>query len=242
VTVKLIRWVASAIGLVFLAAQPACERHRSIPDRRNWLANCNGSVRCETLVSYTRHRLGGADILVTGCQADELRQEVMFTASWRVATASRHVFEWDAVVIDNEVFPLHGVVVKLLGCHLGKLPSRTGPYADVLVSPASFAWAAPKADNVFLPIEGQALLDHDFLAFTRLDPSTNGKAPQSVTVLVTPIMADNSDVHPNLREGDTFAWGDLRATIVRIVHNFSPFTGWVEVSLSDRPGPENDPR
>lgn len=86
--------------------------------------------------------------------------------------------------------------------------------------PQGFDWAALADDEVFIPFQGEATLDHSFRATATLDRAADGSATH-VNVSLGDLDASHTET-PALGAGDRFAWGSHEAT--------------VSVSLKDRTG------
>jgi hypothetical protein len=134
------------------------------------------------------------------------------------------------------IFPMPKHLVALGACNPTQTDDhgRTFPPVGVLElrAPASFDWAAPKPGNVFIPLQGEAILDHDYHATAILDVLGDaGTSALSATITTTrPKEAD--DQHPHMRPMDSFRWGNRRATVVRIIEPIAKAAGWVEIELT----------
>jgi hypothetical protein len=231
--VKRTSWIARATLCLMLGSAPSCKprEETECTIRKGRIirpAGCNGTERCPELDIRQHAHFGGADVHLLGCE--EGLHQVALNVSWPVTIGSRHIFEYTGWVIWGYLFPLRGEVVRNLGCS-HSCRGFPGPGAEIDLSPENVAWAAPSRDNVFLPLgDGEVFLDHDFRVRTKFEYADD-PAATPITVVVEPL-AGKAQAYGPLHIGDSFPWGDLRATIVRIIDRFHSFDGWVEVSLS----------
>jgi hypothetical protein len=166
----------------------------------------------------------------------------MFRASWTTVGASSHLFEWTAAAHEGDVFPLHGAVARLVGCsnmtiHGQRILGRdqlNPPRSDATfeVCPPAFASAAPAQDHVFVPLQGEVSLDHDWRATAIFEPPVKTDTAPSVTIFIGGVL-DWAELYTTLHQGQSFPWGPHKATIVRVVAPRAPVIGWAEVALSD---------
>ncbi len=156
------------------------------------------------------HLAGGSTINVRS-----LGPPCRFEVSWQRADAAADSFRatFDARV--GEVFALHGYVVRLHECHgpVFRTDHFLPPSAAVIPDPPDFQWAAPDADNVFIPLSGEATLEGDHVARAALG-GPRWEQADSVTVSVADAK-ETPTVYRNLRTGDSFRWGTHRAAIVQ---------------------------
>ena len=179
----------------------------------------------------TPQRVGKFAILLTGCRRKEMK--VLFTGSWAIDDASSRLFEWKAAARFGGVIPFEGVVVAPLGCSERGPGSYPYPGGELMLRPDGFADLALAPGDVFIPLDGDASLDHSPRATATLEAKTaDAIAP---TVAVSVASDGGHTMQRGLRARDLFVWGDRQAAIVRIVEpqggEFGAI-GWVEVRVA----------
>jgi hypothetical protein len=136
----------------------------------------------------------------------------------------------------DEPFPLPGGIVRPLYCQgVSYLNNHPVPPIFVLQShPPPVAWAEPLAlGDVFIPLQGEAVLDRDAYATAELDSKPDASLGPSAKIKVKQ-RAPGSGTYSGKRVGESFVWGSSQAEIVRII-DWHPVTGgWVEVRLTRR--------
>jgi hypothetical protein len=243
--------VAATVIAFELSASVSCRPHANRtharntdpPDERGYI--CLDSDRCGAVMGSAPEDLGKARFVLVSCRPEH-RRETIFRASWTTNGASPHLFEWTGVAHEYDVVPLHGEVVRLAMCSNGTLNAQSG-HGDYAVRPGSsavfevgppaFAWAAPAPGHVFVPLQGEATLDHDWQATAVFEPPVEGFPDPSVTLFLAEVHKAEFHQLPNLylrvRAGETFEWGNRKATIVRIVEPRVDVFGWAEVALNE---------
>jgi hypothetical protein len=195
---------------------------------------CDGKRYCHDFDYRHPDPFLGASIGVTECKA---KQTAVLFGFWSVQDASSRPFEWSAEVRFGGVFPSLGHVGTNMGCG-NEHPQALSPEAIVAADPDGFAWAMLDGDDVFIPLRGEATIDHAVHATAVLDGTDSASAPR-VTVSTEEPPAPPS-AHRGLGLRDSFPWGGHRATVVRVVapqDGVLGAIGWVEVSLSDGAAP-----
>jgi hypothetical protein len=176
-------------------------------------------------------RVFGASILVR-----EFSSPCRLETTWQVNAKPTQEFLVTLVADKGSVFPMPEHMVSLGGC-IPKGTDELGrvfpPFAILeLRPPAYFDWAAPKPGNVYIPLQGEAILDGDYHATAMLDARDDARSGElSVTVATTSPAKANED-YPHLRPRDSFRWGRSEATVVRVIEPIAKAVGWVEIELS----------
>jgi hypothetical protein len=232
-------WIAWSLLISSSAVTlPACQRHEDgnvdagMADQHSldlYHAVCNGKRYCDDFDTRWPYRYLGATIGLTGCVGSDT---VSLFGSWDVDDAGSRPFEWKATVRRGGVFPSSGFLAASLGCvNYG----RKLPFPGVLVAfePEGFAGANLGGDDVFIPLQGEATIDHGSRAIAMLDDPADASALH-VTVSVEDPGAARTE-HRGLGPGDRFSWGAYRATIVQVVRpqeGTLGAIGWVEIKPS----------
>jgi hypothetical protein len=196
-----------------------------------WYEFCDGTRRC-TSFSDGAHKIGDADLALAGCRSQE--RQAMFEGASAAEDAASPAFNWKATVRWGGVFPSGSVVAAVLDCT--ERSSAAYPFPDVglLVMPDGFAHTMLDDGDVFIPVGGEATLDH-VRATVALEASGTDAATPAATVSVAKV-PEAAKTYPKLHVNDAFQWSDRRATIVRILPAQSGtfgVIGWVEVRLWD---------
>jgi hypothetical protein len=231
----------SIVGIVLAAILFACS-HNSDGDRLNEMPppsdlrqeTCDGVRDCESFDGREPRKMGPLDLRIGGCW----HRQRLAPLDGREGgdAASSPLFEWSAMVRWGGVFPIGNAVASPLDCTEHGPGSFPFPSVTLLVAPEGFTDAGLAPGNVFIPMHGEATLDHDFKATADLDPSSDDASVPAVTVLIANGRA-YPRVHRGLRAGDAFRWGNRDATVARILPTQSGkfgVIGWVEVRLSRR--------
>jgi hypothetical protein len=181
-------------------------------------------------------------ILGAWITATKFGSPCLMATSWPFWQPRAHYFRATFLAREKEVFPLRDGLVQLDWCH-AIVPMRLSggghvhpPGAIVLENPFEVAPGLALAPgDVFVPLRGDARLDSTFVATARLgEPGSAGTPEATITVVHAP---DPPIVHGGLRLGDSFAWSDRVAMLVRIVEPQPPHAiGWIEVSLAPSAG------
>ena len=191
---------------------------------------CRDRARCDDFDSRWPYRYRDAFVGISGCVGKET---VNLFGSWGEADAEPTFFEWKAPVRVGGVFPSHAFTAASLGC-VTNPPNFPFPGVIMAFEPSDFEWAALAHEDVFIPLQGEATLDHEFRATATLDSRGDASALSVSVALGAP---DASGIeHHALGVGDRFAWGSHGATVVRVVEpqdGVLGAIGWVEVKLSD---------
>jgi hypothetical protein len=175
--------------------------------------------------------LFGASILVR-----EFGSPCRLEVSWHVGNGSGRELTVVLVIHRQTVFPLPERMINLGAC-LPAGPDSTGrvfsEYANLNINvPEYFDWVAPKRGDIYIPVGGEAILDHRFHATAVLGEREDA-SDRGVSATVTITSRDAPDVvNYDLRSGDAFDLGKARATVVRVVEPIARAVGWVEVALS----------
>jgi hypothetical protein len=193
------------------------------------LAICRKRGSCTNVASHWTEYLRGALVGVSGCDGAKAR---MF-GSWRVDDASSRSFGWSASVPPGAVFASLNGPVAALGCEPpdDRIPLATTRVAYYLTG---LDWAELEGDDVFVPFDGQAIIDHEVHARATLDAHGDASPPR-VTISVESADVDRA-VHPGLGQGDVLPIGRYEATVVRVIEPQSGFLapiGWVEIKLAE---------
>jgi hypothetical protein len=150
---------------------------------------------------------------------------------WPLDDADTRSFEWTALIPAGGVFPSLGSLAVPVGC---AKPRKSYPFAMVTVAfdLTGVDWAKPDGDDVFIPFQGESIVDHEFHATATFEAHEDGARPRARIVAGAPGGLQTLDAET----GDPFAWGHHRASVVRIVEphydELEPI-GWVEVKLSE---------
>ncbi len=192
-------------------------------------AVCDGKRYCDDFDSLHPERFFDAIVGITSCQSDG---EAALFGSWRVGDAESRPFEWTAHVRRGGVFPSLGYTATSLDCGIYR---PQAPLANVIVAldPDGFAWAKLQGDDVFIPLGGEATIDHEFHASALLEQGSDASTARITVSVEGP--HDARTVHRGLGRGDRFPWGDDGATVVRLVDRQDGLLGaigWVEIALS----------
>jgi hypothetical protein len=196
---------------------------------RIWGLLCEGGGNCIDVPEGIPQLLsGGAAIGVTDCTKD---QTAALFGDWPDWDAGPWHFEWSAEVRVGRVFPSNGLATTVVRCFDIHWQIHS-PTAKVPLATDRLAWAKLQDGDVFVPFHGDATLDYEWTATAAL--SDEDGAPPRATVSIRRGDASSTPYGP-LAVGDAFAWGDHRASIVRIVLPQPVMLGaigWVEVRLA----------
>ncbi len=151
-------------------------------------------------------------------------------------------FKWRAAVREHAVFPTLEELEAFTGCYQAHAEFYS-PFVSLVGVSDLVDWARLEGDDVFIPFEGTAAIDHAFYATAVLDaPDGGGSRRVAISVAEPPLVPPKLQGH--LGPGDSFVWGDHRATLVRIVEPQGGdlgVIGWVEIKLSDGVTPGRAP-
>jgi hypothetical protein len=193
-------------------------------------ALCDGKRDCPEIDTERPNPDFGARIGLKDCA---LHKSAVVFGSWPIEGAASRPFKWQAEVRLDAVFPTRGQVVAYLGCDQ-EHPEVYSPVILLARKPDGLDWAKLDGDDVFIPFRGTAAIDHAFYATAVLD-APDGASERRVAISVEEPPLTPPTVHGGLGPGDSFSWGDHRATIVRIIDPrdlaLGPI-GWVEIKLS----------
>jgi hypothetical protein len=190
---------------------------------------CRVRGKCDDVASHWSEYFSGALIGISGCDDEKAR---MF-GSWQVDDADSRSFEWSALVPRGAAFASLNGLAAALGC---VPPDGTTPLTNTRVaySLTGLDWAKLEGDDVFVPFDGQAIIDHEVHARATLDARGDASPPR-VTISVESADVDRA-VHPGLGHGDVLPMGRYAATVVRVIEPQSGVLapiGWVEINLSE---------
>lgn len=158
--------------------------------------------------------------------------------SWSVFSGPTPHFHAMLDALEGELLPMPGGFVKINACRGLEMPAPTSrPYAVLILDPDSGDLPPLQANDVFIPLDGDAAFDETFFASARVASAPDG-GPVSVSIVSRSRSSRRDEgIYGSLHEGDSFVWGPTMARIVRIVplraHNGQP-AGWVEVQLSPK--------
>ena len=193
------------------------------------MATCTVRGKCDDVGSHWSEYFNGALIGISGCDGRKAR---MF-GSWQVDDADSRSFEWSASVPPGAAFASLNGSAAALGC---VPPDGTNPltHTRVAYSLTGLDWANLEGDDVFVPFDGQAIIDHEVHARATLD-ARGDASPSRVTISVESAGVARA-VHPGLGPGDVLPIGRYATTVVRVIEPRSGFLapiGWVEIKLSE---------
>lgn len=247
IRVKPDRWAIFLALAASLAGALGCHHARRTGRGSSWgirpgqvdlhEALCYGSDRrvCGDIVmTEPEEILSGARMGASDCLPD---QSTIATGSWPIEDAGSPPFEWQARVRRGGVLPSLGHVIAILECE-DYHPGHDSPGFPYAFDPDGFADVMLEGDDVFIPLEGQATLDHESHATATLETID----PEPGTYVR--ISIEEPDALPltlaSLGRGDRFPWGGRLATVVRVIHPTDGLLGtigWVEIHLSREAAP-----
>jgi hypothetical protein len=221
---------AARFGLLLAASSAGCE-----PPRHDGV-DCS-KKKCHVLSERPAREF--PDVIKGGSiEIRDFRPFCRLDVSWSVFSGPTPHFHAMLDALEGELLPMPGGFVKIHACRGLAMPAPTSrPYAVLVLDPDSADLPPLQADDVFIPMDGDAALDETFFASARVDPAPDG-GPVSVSIVSRSRSSRGDEgIYPSLREGDSFVWGPSTARIVHIVplraHNNQP-AGWVEVQLSPK--------
>jgi hypothetical protein len=194
---------------------------------RLWDALCNGVGKCTDVYHADPEWFFGGRIGLVDCARD---QTATLFGEWPDGDAGPWHFAWRAEVRVGGVFPSLGQATTITGC-IDMHWQIHSPTISLAVGPDRLAWARLEDDDVFVPFQGSAALDHTWVATAALE-ATDG-APPRIDVSVHQGDASLA-AFDGLKTGDSFPWGPHRAVVFRIVPpqpGMLGAVGWVEVRL-----------
>jgi hypothetical protein len=241
---KLGRWAIHLALAVSLTGAVGCHHARRAGRGSPWDvrpgqvdldgAFCGGRYICGDIVKGPEEIWGGARMGTADCLTD---QSAIIRGSWSIEDAGSRPFEWQARARRGGVLPSLGHVMAILGCG-DYHPGYDTPGFLYAFDPDGFADVMLEGDDVFIPLEGQATLDHQSHAtatLETLDPEPGTHVRISI---------EEPDASPltlaSFGRGDRFPWGGRLATVVRVIHPTDGLLGtigWVEIRLSQRAAP-----
>jgi hypothetical protein len=233
------RWAIHLVLALSLAGALGCHHARRTGRGSPWdvrpgqvdfdRAFCGGRYDCGSVVKGPDEILNGAWMGTADCLPD---QSAIVTGSWSIEDAGSPPFEWRARVRRGGVLPSLSRVMAIIGCG-DYHPGHDSPGFLYAFDPDGFADVRLEGDDVFIPLEGEAILDHRSHATATLETID----PEPGTYVR--ISIEEPDASPvtlaSLGRGDRFAWGGRLATVVRVVHPTDGLLGtigWVEIHLS----------
>jgi hypothetical protein len=199
---------------------------------------CDGARRCADLDYRQPGPQYGAQIGVNDCLT---HQVAVLYGSWSLDDAGSRPFEWEAPVWPGGIFPTLGHVAANFGCG-NQHPQEVSPEALVGFDLDGFDWARLQGDDVFIPVDGKATIDHGPKASATFDERAGRASPRATVSIEGP--HGSSTIHAGVERGDSFPWGNRRATVVRVVASQGKMLvpiGWIEVALSDGMAPAPGP-
>jgi hypothetical protein len=236
------RWMAIAMMLASGVAAMACgppggpapdtKLAAPLPRDPHFDAACEPRHYCTRLDLEDHSERFDAEIALIDCT---VQRSASLSGSWAIDTP-KVVFDWQAEVRVDAVFPTRGQVVAYLGCAQAR-PLVHSPVARIARNPDDLGWAEVEDSNVFIPFSGKATIDDAFVATAALEATDGGGGPR-VTVSIEGPPPTPPARHADLGRGDGFPWGDRRATVARIIppqDGELGVIGWVEIELSGRP-------
>ncbi|MDP9000839.1 MAG: hypothetical protein M3O46_12085 [Myxococcota bacterium] len=126
--------------------------------------------------------------------------------------------------MSGDLFPLRGELVTLKECAQSKPGGSCCSLPPAVVLEIEPGGTSP--DEVFIPLSGFATLDGDTFVQSRIVRADGSDRP------VAGIVGLGHD-WATFRIGESFAWSEYHATVVRIVEQYSGDPrGWVGVRLS----------
>ena len=159
-------------------------------------------------------------------------------AAWYVAGEHGVRFQATPPSYLGAIFPLPDGLAKMYYCWgVRTIEGHSKPpVAGLLLDPdPSLPRLAP--GDAFIPLSGEATLDGDLYASAHVEQTApTDLGALSVSIGIKPTRHEGASFH-HLRPGDTFAWGEYKTTIVRVVSSGNVVAGtieegWVEVHLS----------
>jgi len=229
--------VAARFGLLLAASSAGCEPPRHDRDAPRYDRDDCSKQKCEVL---TERPAGEFPAVFKGGSIEirDFRPFCRLDVSWSVFSGPTPHFHAMLDAMEGELLPMPGGFVKINACRGLEMPAPTSrPYAVLVLDPHSADLPPLQANDVFIPLDGDAAFDETFFASARVDPAPDG-GPVSVSIVSRSRSSRGDEgIYSSLREGDSFVWGPTMARIVRIVplrsHNGQP-AGWVEVQLSPK--------
>jgi hypothetical protein len=199
---------------------------------------CDGGPRCVYFNDLQPYTLHGAVFRVNDCLT---HQVAVLSGSWSLDDAGSRLFEWEATAWPGGVFPTPGHVAANFGC--GQLHEEViSPLVLLAFDLDGFDWARLQDGDVFIPVDGKATVDHGPKATALFDERAGRASPRASVSIEGAHGA--STIHAGVERGDTFDWGNHRATVVRVVASVGQALvpiGWIEVALSDGVAPTPGP-
>jgi hypothetical protein len=231
---KLTRMAASLLFASIVPGTPACragqahrDAQRSVFDRL-----CDGTRPCEEIYVWGLNQ-ESSHALVEFKDCVE-HQKVTLSGFAFIGHAASRRFKWRAAVREHAVFPTLDDLDAFTGCHQAH-PDFYSPAVSLVGVSDLVDWARLEGDDVFIPFDGTAAIDHAFYATAVLDAPDGGASRRvAISVAEPPLVQPKLQGH--LGPGDSFVWGDHRATVVRIVEPQDGdlgVIGWVEIKLSE---------
>jgi hypothetical protein len=229
----------TTVGLALIAAiQGGCSKWRSDgpgqPEGEPWCgpnecSNVDDGVEEGVLGGLVRIRSFGSPCVLT--------------VAWPFWQRAVYGFQAKLVAQKGDMFPSRYGLVELLDCDGVDPRRRPGNELPILHYAIVFhgqhdlpEGIALSPGELFIPLKGEAALDSGWLATAQLVGSGGqGGAPYATITVVH--RSDPAVVHPTLRVGDSFPWGDRVARLARIVEPRPPHViGWIAVEVSAPPG------
>jgi hypothetical protein len=235
------RWAIHLALALSLAGAVGCRQARRTGRGSPWdvrpgevdfdRAFCCGRYACGSVIKGPEEISKGARMGTADCLPD---QSAIVTGSWSIEDAGSWPFEWRARVRRGGVLPSLSHVMAIIGCG-DYHPGYDSPGFIYALDPDGFDDVRLAGDDVFIPLEGEATLDHESHATATLETID----PEPGTYVR--ISIEEPDASPltlaSLGRGDRFPWGGRLATVVRVIHPTDDLLGtigWVEVRLSER--------
>jgi hypothetical protein len=193
---------------------------------------CDGTRACDEL--YVWDQMLESTWSLVGLKDCVPHRSATLFGSWPIGHVRSRRFKWQAEVHENAVFPSLGHLDVDFGCDQMN-PHFYSPFVSIVDAPDNLDWARLEGDDVFIPFDGTAAIDHAFYATAVLDaPDGGGSQRVAISVAEPPLVPPTLQGH--LGPGDSFVWGDHRATLIRIVEPQGGdlgVIGWVEIKLSE---------